>query len=103
MIKFILPAIIVLLIVVFWEKITEIVFKKFKGRRSIRWWGWFCARGKLITSKKSKDEKILPLGLTDGAIVKKDIYRDQSIKLDDVELNLPEDVVQARQYQYDLI
>ena len=29
MIKYILPAIIVLLIVVFWKKITEIVFKKF--------------------------------------------------------------------------
>ena len=29
MIKYILPAIIVLLIVVFWEKITEIVLKKF--------------------------------------------------------------------------
>ena len=29
MIKYILPAIIVLFIVVFWEKITEIVFKKF--------------------------------------------------------------------------
>ena len=65
--------------------------------------GGFCARGKLITSKKSKDEKILPLGLTDGAIVKKDINKDQSIRLDDVELNLPEDVVKARQYQYDLI
>jgi len=32
MIKFILPAIIVLLIVAFWEKITEIVFKKFNIR-----------------------------------------------------------------------
>ena len=29
MIKYILPAIIVLLIVVFWEKVTEIVLKKF--------------------------------------------------------------------------
>ena len=65
--------------------------------------GGFCARGKLITSKKSKVEKILPLGLTDGAIVKKNIYKDQSIRLDDVELSLPEDVVKARQYQYDLI
>src|SRR6056300_478322 len=65
--------------------------------------GGFCARGKLITSKKSKDEIILPLGFTDGAIVKKDINKDQSIKLDDVELDLPEDVVIARQYQYDLI
>ena len=65
--------------------------------------GGFCARGKLITSKKSKDEKILPLGLTDGAIVKKDINKDQSIRLNDVELNIPEDVVKARQYQYNLI
>ena len=32
MIKYILPAIIVLLIVVFWEKITEIAYKKFNIR-----------------------------------------------------------------------
>ena len=32
MIKYILSAITVLLIVVFWEKITEIVFKKFNIR-----------------------------------------------------------------------
>jgi len=32
MIKFILPAIIVLFIVVFWEKINETVFKKFNIR-----------------------------------------------------------------------
>ena len=32
MIKFILPTIIVLFIVVFWEKITEIVYKKFNIR-----------------------------------------------------------------------
>ena len=32
MIKFIIPAIIVLLIVVFWGKITEILFKKFNIR-----------------------------------------------------------------------
>tara|TARA_B100000787_G_C16146349_1_gene274420 strand:+ start:137 stop:247 length:111 start_codon:yes stop_codon:yes gene_type:complete len=36
--------------------------------------------------------------LTDGAIVKKDINKDQSIRLDDVELKLPDDVVKARQY-----
>ena len=32
MIKYILPAIIVLFIILFWEKITEIVFKKFNIR-----------------------------------------------------------------------
>ena len=65
--------------------------------------GGFCARGKLITSQKSKEEKILPLGLTDGAIIKRNINKDESIKLDDVELGLPDDIVKARQYQYDLI
>ncbi len=29
MIKFILPALIVIIIVVFWEKITEVIYKKF--------------------------------------------------------------------------
>jgi predicted homoserine dehydrogenase-like protein len=38
--------------------------------------GGFCARGKLITSKKSKQENILPLGLTDNAVLKKDINKD---------------------------
>ena len=65
--------------------------------------GGFCARGKLITSIKSKKEKLLPLGLTDNAIVKKNILKDELIKLDDVELNLPTEVIEARQYQYNLI
>jgi predicted homoserine dehydrogenase-like protein len=65
--------------------------------------GGFCARGKLITSQKSKDEKILPLGLTDNAILKKNINKDQVIRLNDVELNLPKEVIEARDYQYNLI
>jgi predicted homoserine dehydrogenase-like protein len=65
--------------------------------------GGFCARGKLITSQKSKEEKILPLGLTDNAILKKNINKDQVIRLDDVELNLPKEVIEARDYQYNLI
>ena len=65
--------------------------------------GGFCARGRLVTSQKSKDEKILPLGLTDNAIIKRDIKKDDIIKLEDVELNLPKEVVEARDYQYNLI
>ncbi|MDC1497449.1 Gfo/Idh/MocA family oxidoreductase [Pelagibacteraceae bacterium] len=65
--------------------------------------GGFCARGRLIDSKKSKSEKILPLGLTDNAVLKRDIDKDEVIKLDDVELNLPNEVIQARDYQYNLI
>ena len=57
----------------------------------------------MITSEKSKKEKILPLGLTDNAILKKDISKDEIIKLEDVNLNLPEEVIEARNYQYNLI
>jgi homoserine dehydrogenase len=65
--------------------------------------GGFCARGRLITSEKSKNEKILPLGLTDNAVLKKDINKDDIISLNDVELNLPQEVVKAREYQYNNI
>jgi homoserine dehydrogenase len=65
--------------------------------------GGFCARGRLVTSEKSKREKILPLGLTDNAILKRDINKDDVIKLDDVDLNLPEDIVKAREYQYNTL
>ena len=57
----------------------------------------------MITSEKSKKEKILPLGLTDNAILKKDVSKDETNKIEDVELNLPKEVVEARDYQYNLI
>ena len=65
--------------------------------------GGFCARGKLISSQNSKNEMILPLGLTDNAILKKNINKDEIIKIGDVELNLPKEVIEARDYQYNLI
>ncbi|WP_440656757.1 NAD(P)H-dependent oxidoreductase [Candidatus Pelagibacter sp. HIMB1509] len=65
--------------------------------------GGFCARGKLITSQNSKNEMILPLGLTDNAILKKNISKDEILKISDVELHLPKEVIEARDYQYNLI
>ena len=65
--------------------------------------GGFCARGRLVASEKSKREKILPLGLTDNAILIRDIKKDDIIKLDDVDLDLPEDIVKAREYQYNTL
>ena len=65
--------------------------------------GGFCSRGRLITSQKSKSENILPLGLTDNATLKRDIKKNEVIKIDDVELNLPKEVIEARDYQYNLI
>jgi predicted homoserine dehydrogenase-like protein len=65
--------------------------------------GGFCAQGRLITSQKSKSENILPLGLSDNAVLKRDIKKNEVIKIDDVELNLPKEVIEARDYQYNLI
>jgi predicted homoserine dehydrogenase-like protein len=65
--------------------------------------GGFCARGKLTTSGNSKKHNILPLGLSDGAILKKDIKKDELITLDDVTLDLPKEVKDAREYQYNLL
>ena len=65
--------------------------------------GGFCARGKLISSQKSKEDRILTLGLTDNAIVKRNIKKDELIKLSDVDLDLPKEVLEAREYQYNLI
>lgn len=65
--------------------------------------GGFCVRGRLVTSEKSKKEEILPLGLTDNAVLKRDVNKDSIIKLKDVELNHPEEVVEAREYQYNII
>jgi len=39
------------------------------------------SRGRLITSQQSKRESILPLGLTDNAVVKKNISKNDVIKL----------------------
>ena len=57
----------------------------------------------MITSEKSKTEKILPLGLTDNAIMKRNISKDEVITIEDVELKLPSEVIVAREYQYGLL
>ena len=53
-----------------------------------------------------EDSSIIKIGHNikyDNAILKKDISKDELIKLEDVELNLPKEVVEARGYQYNLI
>ncbi len=84
-------------------EVASIAKKDLKKGEKLDGEGGFCARGRLITSEKSKKGKLLPLGLTDNAILKKDISKDEIIKLEDVELNLPKEVVEARDYQYNLI
>ena len=43
------------------------------------------------------------MGYTDNATLKKDIKKDEFIGLDDVELNLQKEIIEAREYQYNLI
>ena len=83
--------------------VGSVAKKNLKAGEKLDGEGGFCARGKLITSHKSKSEMILPLGLTDNAILKKDIKKDEVIKIEDVELKLPKEVLDARDYQYNLI
>ena len=40
------------------------------------------------------------MGYTDNAVLKRDIMKDEFIKMNDVELELPKEVVLARNYQY---
>ena len=65
--------------------------------------GGFAARGRLVTSQESVKSNYLPLGLTDGAIMKKKIKKDKHIKLDDVDINWKKEVLIAREYQKKLI
>ncbi len=83
--------------------IASIAKKDLKVGEKLDGEGGYCARGRLISSKKSKKEKILPLGLTELAIMKKNVSKDQYICLDDVELNLQNEIIHAREYQYNLI
>ena len=65
--------------------------------------GGFTARGRLITAKQSINNNYLPLGLTDGAKIKRKIKKDEYIKLEDVEINWKKEVLTAREYQKSLI
>ncbi len=83
-------------------EVASIAKKNLRAGDTLDGEGGFCARGKLITSEKSKIEKILPLGLSDKAVAKKDIKKDEIIKMEDITLNLPKEVITARDYQYNL-
>jgi len=61
--------------------------------------GGFFARGRLVSAKKSITEKLLPLGLSGGSVVVKNIKKDDPIKLSDVLINWNPFVKEARDYQ----
>ena len=65
--------------------------------------GGFASRGRLITSKDSVEGNFLPLGLSDGAIIKKSINKDEFIKIDDVEIDWKQEVLKAREYQVNIL
>ena len=81
-------------------EVASVSKKDLKAGEKLDGEGGFCVRGKLITSNMSKKEMILPLGLTDNAILKKNIGKDKVLTIEDVELNLPKEVLEARNYQY---
>ena len=84
-------------------EIASVAKKDLKAGEKLDGEGGYCARGRLISSKRSKAEKILPMGLTDDAILKKNIMKDEFISINDVELDLKKEIIEAREYQYNLI
>ena len=84
-------------------EIASVAKKDLKAGQKLDGEGGYCARGRLISSKRSKQERILPMGYTDNAVLKNDIMKDEFISLDDVELNLSKEIIEAREYQYNLI
>ena len=65
--------------------------------------GGFASRGKLVTARCSVENNYLPLGLTDGAKTKKSVKKDEYIKINDVEINWTQEVLQARKYQINIL
>jgi len=65
--------------------------------------GGFTSRGRLVTSRNSVDSNFLPLGLSDGARIKKSIKKDEFIKIDDVEIDWNQEVLKAREYQIKIL
>jgi homoserine dehydrogenase len=65
--------------------------------------GGFTSRGRLVTSRNSVDSNFLPLGLSDGAKIKKSIKKNEFIKIDDVEIDWNQEVLKAREYQIKIL
>ena len=84
-------------------EIASVAKKDLKAGQKLDGEGGYCARGRLISSKRSKQERILPMGFTDNAVLKKDIKKDDFIFLDEVELNVQKEIIEAREYQFNLI
>ena len=84
-------------------EVASIAKKDLKVGEKLDGEGGYCARGRLISSSNSKKNKNLPLGLTDNSIMKKDVLKDEFISIDDVELNLQKEIIEAREYQFNLI
>ena len=65
--------------------------------------GGYTVRGEGVTAEFSKNNHILPLGLSDGAIMKVALKKDEIISFDMVEINLCNEILKARKYQYNLL
>lgn len=79
--------------------VASIAKKNIKPGEILDGEGGFFARGRLVPAKKSITEKLLPLGLSGGCIVIKNIKKDNLIKLSDVLINWNPFVKEARDYQ----
>jgi predicted homoserine dehydrogenase-like protein len=58
--------------------------------------GGYCVRGALVSAERSRRERILPVGLAAGAVVRRSVAAGERLTLDDVELAVGEPVLELR-------
>ncbi len=65
--------------------------------------GGYSVRGKLIDAEECNLQNYLPIGLSDKAVLKNNIDKDDIIKLSDVNINVKHEIIVARDYQKKII
>ena len=65
--------------------------------------GGYKVKGKLVNSLISHKKNILPLGLSDNIKVIKPILKNSFISFNDIENNLNDEIIKAREYQFQLL
>ena len=65
--------------------------------------GGYKVKGKLVSSLISYKKDLLPLGLSDNIKVIKPITKNSFISFDDIENNLDREIIEATEYQYQLL
>ncbi len=78
-------------------EVVSIAKKDLKAGETLDGIGGYCCYGECENSSVRQSENLLPIGLADGVVLKRDIRQDQALTFDDIEL--PDDRLTYRLYE----